>query len=289
MLLCTGFALLLFLLIITMLVQKSAAIISRNSVFELLFTTQWDADSYHFGFLPAIIGTLEVTLISMLIAIPISLLSAIFISEYSSTRYKILFSSFIDILSGIPSVVFGLCALLYLVPFVSFVMDHFFGIETTGMSVFTAGITLAVMSLPIIISLTVESLQSVPKELREVSLSLGATKWQTIKKILFRAAGPGIISAILLGFGRAFGETMAVAMIIGSKNKIPDSVFSAGQTLPSLIINSFGEMMSVPLQQSALIFVALTLFVIVTITNSIAKIINNYFFAAFLGFSFFRT
>jgi phosphate transport system permease protein len=203
-------------------------------------------------------------------------LSAIFISEYSSTRYKILFSSFIDILSGIPSVVFGLCALLYLVPFVSFVMDHFFGIETTGMSVFTAGITLAVMSLPIIISLTVESLQSVPKELREVSLSLGATKWQTIKKILFRAAGPGIISAILLGFGRAFGETMAVAMIIGSKNKIPDSVFSAGQTLPSLIINSFGEMMSVPLQQSALIFVALTLFVIVTITNSIAKVINNY-------------
>jgi phosphate transport system permease protein len=140
---------------------------------------------------------------------------------------------------------------------------------------FTASLTLAIMVFPIIISLSIESLQAVPVELREVSLSLGATKWQTVKKVLFRAAGPGIISAVLLGFGRAFGETMAVAMIIGNKNQIPGSILEAGQTLPSLIVSSFGEMMSIPLQQSALIFVALTLFVIVTVTNTIAKIVNN--------------
>jgi phosphate transport system permease protein len=265
---------LFFFFMMIMLIVKSIPVISQNSITELLFTSKWDTDANHFGFLPAIVGTLEVTLLSMLIAVPVSLLTAIFISEYASTAMKTCISAFIDVLSGIPSVVFGLCALLYLVPFVSFVMDKYFSIQTTGMCVFTASITLAVMTFPIMISLIVESLQMVPKELREVSLSLGATKWQTIKKILFRAAGPGIISAILLGFGRAFGETMAVAMIIGSKNKIPDSIFSAGQTLPSLIVNSFGEMMSVPIQQSALIFVALTLFVIVIVTNSIAKYIN---------------
>lgn len=264
----------LFILTITMLISRSSLVLSRNSIIELLFTSKWDSDNYHFGFWPAILGTVEVTFLSMLISIPVSLFTAIYISEYADRKLKPVLSSFIDILSGIPSVVFGICALLYLVPFVSYVMEEYFAIETTGMCLFTASITLAVMTFPIMISLMVESLQSVPRELREVSLSLGATKWQTIKKVLFRAAGPGIIAAFLLGLGRAFGETMAVAMIVGSKNDIPDSIFSAGQTLPSLIVNSFGEMMSVPIQQSALIFVALVLFIIVTITNSVAKVVR---------------
>ncbi|MBN2279444.1 MAG: phosphate ABC transporter permease subunit PstC [Candidatus Marinimicrobia bacterium] len=265
---------LFFFLILVMLITKSVPVIRKNSIAELIFSSKWDTDAKQFGFFPAIIGTLEVTLLSMLFAIPVSMLTAIYISEYASSSIKTSISAFIDVLSGIPSVVFGLCALLYLVPAVSMVMKKIFSIQTTGMCVITASLTLSVMTLPVIISLIVESLQLVPKELREVSLSLGATKWQSVKKILFRAAGPGIISAILLGFGRAFGETMAVAMIIGSKNKIPVSVFSAGETLPSLIVNSFGEMMSVPLQQSALIFVALILFIIVMVTNSVAKMIN---------------
>lgn len=266
---------LLFILITGMLLLKSSFILSKNSVTELLFSSQWNPEIYNFGFFPAVIGTLIVTVISMTIAIPVSLLSAIMISEYIPKKWGKIVSSFIDVLAGIPSVVFGLCALLYLAPFMSALTEKMFSIETTGMNMLTASITLAIMVFPIIISLSIESLEAVPVELREVSLSLGATKWQTIKKVLCRAAGPGIISAVLLGFGRAFGETMAVAMIIGNKNQIPGSILDAGQTLPSLIVSSFGEMMSIPMQQSALIFVALILFIIVTVTNIIAKIVNN--------------
>ncbi len=249
--------------------------LSKNSIWELLFSSKWNPEKYNFGFFPAVIGTIAITVISMSIAIPVSLLSAVLIAEYTPKRWKKILSSFIDVLAGIPSVVFGLCALLYLAPFVSAIAGRLLNIDTTGMNVFTASITLSIMVFPIIISLSIESIQAVPVELREISLSLGATKWQTVKQVLFRAAGPGIISAVLLGFGRAFGETMAVAMIIGNKNQIPGSIFSAGQTLPSLIVSSFGEMMSIPIQQSALIFVALTLFIIVTVTNTIAKIVNN--------------
>jgi len=275
MLFCSAFIILLFFLIMIMLILKSSFILSERSIWKLLFSSKWNPEHYMFGFFPAVIGTFMVTIISMAIAIPVSLLSAVLIAEYIPDKWKKIFSSFIDVLAGIPSVVFGLSALLYLAPFVAAVTDKLFNLETTGMNILTASITLSIMVFPIIISLTIESLQAVPVELREVSLSLGATKWQTVKKTLFRAAGPGIITAVLLGFGRAFGETMAVAMIIGNKNQIPGSIFSAGQTLPSLIVSSFGEMMSIPIQQSALIFVALTLFIIVTVTNTIAKIINT--------------
>jgi phosphate transport system permease protein len=130
------------------------------------------------------------------------------------------------------------------------------------------------MVFPIIISLSLEALQMLPIELREVSLSMGMTRWETIRHVLFKAAAPGLISATLLGFGRAFGETMAVAMVIGGKNQLA-GLFSAGQTMPSLIVNSFGEMMSIPIEQAALIFVALLLFIIVTIFNILARIIKN--------------
>lgn len=275
MFLCTALLILLFILIMILLTAKSTLVLSKNSLWELLFSSTWNPEYYMFGFFPAVLGTLVVTIISMSIAIPVSLLSAVLIAEYTPQKWKKILSSFIDVLAGIPSVVFGLCALLYLAPFISTITEKLFHIETTGMNILTASITLSVMVFPIIISLSIESLQAVPVELREVSLSLGATKWQTVKKTLFRAAGPGIISAVLLGFGRAFGETMAVAMIIGNKNQIPGSIFSAGQTLPSLIVSSFGEMMSIPIHQSALIFVALTLFIIVTVTNTIAKIVNT--------------
>lgn len=275
MFLCSIFVILFFLSIMLMLVLKSSLVLSKDSIGELLFSSKWNPEHYHFGFFPAVIGTIVVTFISMAVAIPVSLLTAVLITEYTPKRWKKILSSFIDVLAGIPSVVFGLCALIYFVPFVSKITEMAFNVDTTGLNILTASITLAIMVFPIIISLSVESLQAVPVELREVSLSLGSTKWQMVKKVLFRAAGPGIISAVLLGFGRAFGETMAVAMIIGNKNQIPNSLFSAGQTLPSLIVNSFGEMMSIPIQQSALIFIALILFIIVTVTNTIAKIVHN--------------
>lgn len=274
MLAMTGFASALFILIFLLLLSKSSLVISKYSITDLLFSSDWDPERYNFGFYPAIVGTFYVTLISMAIAVPISLLSAIYISEYSSPNVRKYFSSFIDVLAGIPSVVFGICAVIVFVPFVSDYLGPWLGVETTGMCIFTAGLILAVMVFPIIISLSVESLRALPIELREAPLSMGATKWESIKHVLLKAAGPGIISSVLLGFGRAFGETMAVAMVIGGKNQIT-SMFSAGQTMPSVIISSFGEMMSVPMEQSALVFVALVLFIMVTIFNTLARVING--------------
>lgn len=275
MLLLTLFISALLILMLVMLISKSSPVISHSSLKELLFSSNWNPERYKFGFFPAIVGTFIVTIISLLIAVPISILSAIYLAEYAPPGIGKGISSFIDVLAGIPSVVFGLSALLALVPFVSNVLGPLIGIQTTGMCIFTASIVLAIMVFPIIINLCTETLKAIPVELREASLSLGATKWETIKYTLLKAGGPGIFSAVLLGFGRAFGETMAVAMVIGSKNQIPSSIFKAAQTLPSLLVSSFGEMMSVPLEQSALIFIALVLFLIVLVTNIIAAVVKR--------------
>jgi phosphate transport system permease protein len=124
-------------------------------------------------------------------------------------------------------------------------------------------------------SLSVESLESLPDELRETSLGVGATKFETIRSVLLRAAGPGIFSAILLGFGRVFGATIVPALLIGGQTQIPTSVFSTGQTLPTLIVNDFGELMSLPLTQSALIFVGLMLVVVVWLFNFGAMLVQR--------------
>ncbi len=264
-----------FALLLIMLLQRSQFILLQHSVKELLFSSEWDPEKGLFGFLPAIIGTFFVTVISLLIAVPISILSAIYVSEYASKSIKPCFQVFIDVLAGTPSVVYGLCALLVLVPFVRDTMGPLLGVQTTGMCVFTAALVLAIMVFPIIISITVESLRALPLELREQFLSLGATKWQLIETVLLRAAGPGIISGVVLGFGRAFGETMAVAMVIGSKNTLTLSLLSPGQTLPALIVGSFTEMMSVPEHQSALMLVSLVLFGIILLFNILANFIKN--------------
>ena len=263
-----------FVAIFVLLAAKSSLLFSQHSLAEVLFSSTWDPQRGAFGLYPVILGTFAATILSMAIAVPVSLFSAIYLSEYAPRRVRGLFSTFINVLAGIPSVVFGIAALLVLVPFVADWLGPWLGVETTGMCVFTAGLVLAVMVFPIIISLSLGSLQMLPVELREASLSMGMTQWETIKHVLLKAAAPGVISATLLGFGRAFGETMAVAMVIGGKNQLA-GLFSAGQTMPSLIVNSFGEMMSIPVEQAALIFVALLLFLIVTAFNILARMVKK--------------
>ncbi len=272
----TGATALLFVLMVLLLAQRSQLVLSETRVGDLFLSSTWDPERGQYGFLPAVIGTFVVTAVSMLIAIPVSLLSAIYISEYAPPKIKTMVQSFVDVLAGTPSVVYGLCALLVIVPVVRDFVGPLFGVKTTGMCILTASIVLAIMVFPIIISITVEAMTALPLGLREQFLSLGATKWQLIEIVLMRAAGPGIISGVILGFGRALGETMAVAMVIGSKNVITLSLLSPGQTLPSLIVGSFGEMMSVPLQQSALLFISLVLFIIIIIFNILTGYIKNY-------------
>jgi len=265
----------LFILIFTLLLYRSMPILGSYPLKELLFSSVWNPERGSFGFYPVIIGTVFVTMTAMLIAIPISVLSAIYISEYSTTRTKAVLLPFMDVLAGVPSVVYGLCAFIILVPLVKDRIAPFFGVESTGFCVLTASIILAVMVFPIIISLCIEAFRAVPVELREASLSLGATRWETVKSVLLRRSAPSIVSACLLGFGRAFGETIAVNMVVGGISRVPKSLFHPSQTLASLIASAYGEMMSIPLYGSALMMVALILFVSVLVFNLAGRYISK--------------
>ena len=209
----------LFFLLLVILINGSFDILREESVSEIVFSSTWKPFSGKFGLFAVIIDTMIVTAISMVIAIPISLLSAIYIAEYAPKKFRNIIRPFIDVLAGVPSVVFGLCALLVFVPLVRDYIAPFFGNTiSSGFSLFTASLILSIMVFPIIISLCVESFNSVPTALKEASLSLGATKWETVKKVIFRASGPGVLAAIFLGFGRAFGETIAVVWLSVTKN-----------------------------------------------------------------------
>lgn len=257
----------LFFIIFFMLLFKSFPLFETTSLSEVLFSTVWNPERGLFGLAGIIIGTILVTGISLLIAIPVSILCAIYISEYAHEKVRHMIRPFIDVLAGVPSVVYGLCAFLILVPFTRDVLAPFFGVQSTGLCVFTASVILSVMVFPIITSLCIEAFSAIPIELKEASLSLGATKWETMKKVLFKKARYNVVSAIFLGFGRAFGETIAVNMVIGGLPRIPQTLFHPGQTLASLIVSAYSEMMSVPLYESALMFVALVLFIVVLIFN----------------------
>jgi len=274
MLVITIFVAFLFFLILFTLVTGSIYIIEDQSITELLFSSTWKPRSGEFGLLGVIIGTIIVTSISMIISVPISLLAAVYIVEYAPKKVRQIIRPFIDVLAGVPSVVYGLCAFIVFVPLVRDVIAPFFGeFNSSGFSIFTASLILSIMVFPIIISLCVESFNAIPIELKEASLSVGATKWETVKKVIFRASGPGIISAFLLGFGRAFGETIAVSMVIGNQEKIPSSLFSQGQTLASIIAQNYIDVMSLPRLESALIFVGLILFIVVLIFNILGYLV----------------
>jgi phosphate transport system permease protein len=258
---------LLFFSIFFLLLLKSLLIFEQHSLTEILFSSSWNPGFNQFGLYPIIVGTVLVTGIALIIAVPISILSAVYIAEYAPKKIRKVIRPFIDVLAGVPSVVYGLCALLFLVPLVKDVIAPWFGIETTGYCILTASVTLAIMVFPIIISLCVESFHAIPLSLREASLSVGATKWETVKKVIFRASAPSIISAVFLGFGRAFGETIAVNMVVGGITRTPSTLFSPGQTLASLIVSAYSDMMSSPLYESALMMVALILFIVVLLFN----------------------
>lgn len=263
----------LFFVIFFFLFLKSTFILESYSLSELLFSSSWNPGRGSFGLFAIIIGTILVTGLSLIIAVPISLLSAIYISEYAPEKTRRIIRPFIDVLAGVPSVVYGLCAFLFLVPLVKDHIAPFFGVDSTGLCIFTASIILAVMVFPIIISLCVDTFGAIPLALKEASLSVGATKWETVKKVVFRASGPGVLSAVLLGFGRAFGETIAVNMVVGGIPKIPGSLFDPGQTLASLIASTYGELMSIPLYESALMLVALILFLVVLFFNILSVLV----------------
>ncbi len=272
--LVTLFSGLILFLIIVGLYLKSAPILHSHSLSDLLFESKWKPGKNQFGFLPYILSTVYVTFISLVIAVPLCVLCAIYMSEYANKKVKGFVTSLVDILAGIPSVIFGIWGIILIVPFISNKLAPAFGHEdSTGYSILAGGLVLAVMVFPIVIHIMLEVLRTVPVELREASLSLGANKWETIKKVVLRKAAPGISAAIVLGFSRAFGETLAVLMVVGNTALIPKSLFDSGYPLPALIANNYGEMMSIPLYDSALMFAALLLLTVILVFNVIARMV----------------
>lgn len=269
----TLFSLVLAIIIGVGLYMKSAPILHEHSIWSLLAGDSWRPFKGQFGFLPFIMGTLWVTGISILIAVPLCMLTSIYLSEYAHPYVKKLVFPMIDILAGIPPVVYGVWGILVVVPFISDKLAPHFVEYSSGYSVLAGGIVLAIMIIPLIISILVEIFAAIPKDMRDASLSLGATNWQTIKFVLIRKSMPGIVAAIVLAISRAFGETIAVLMVCGNIPISPHSIFDSGYPLPALIANNYGEMMSVPLYESALMLSAFILFVIIFLFNAISRII----------------
>lgn len=238
----------------------------EQSIAELLFSSEWKPLSGKFGFLPFILSSLWVTFLSVFIAAPICLFAAIYLTQYTKRIVLRIMHPVIDILAGIPSVIYGVWGIIIVVPLVS-KLAGCFHIQSSGYSILTGAIVLAIMIIPFILNILIEIYKTIPIELSEASLSLGATKWETIKKVLTRKAFPGIISSFGLGVSRAFGETMAVLMVVGNTVHIPKGIFEAGYPLPALIANNYGEMLSIPMYDSALMLAALILFIVVTLFN----------------------
>ncbi|MBM4430429.1 MAG: phosphate ABC transporter permease subunit PstC, partial [Chloroflexi bacterium] len=244
--LAVAFANGLAFLIAVGLLWKARPILAEKSLLDLLFSSSWSPLKGAFGFYPFILGTLSVTFIAVGLAVPISLLSAIYLAEYAHHRIRNLITPMLDILAGIPSVVYGLWGVIVIVPLVR-ALGYAVKVPTSGYSLLAGGIILAIMVFPIIISVSTEVLRAVPAEARETALALGATRWETTKHVVLRSAQPGLLAAIILGFSRAFGETMAVLMVVGNVAQVPKSLFAPAYPLPALIANNYGEMMSIPL------------------------------------------
>ncbi len=273
MMILAGLAGVLFFVMLAALYYRSLPILSTKTVTELLTGISWRPSKGIFGFLPFIVGTLWVTGVSVVIAVPLCLLTAIYLSEYSPVWLREWAKPPIDLLAGIPSVVYGVWGVTLVVPFIKGKVAPLFGAFTTGYCVLAGGIVLAIMVFPVIIHVSLEVLNAVNFGVKEASLALGATRWQTVKHVVLRKAVSGIIAAVVLGLARAFGETMAVMMVAGNVARIPKSVFSPAYTLPALIANNYGEMLSIPLYDSALMLASLILLLVTLVFNIVSQMI----------------
>lgn len=274
----------LTLLVFIMLVYKSWPILRTHSLWQLLTGQVWKPEEDQFGFLPFISGTLWVTMVALLLAVPPCLLTSIFLSEYASRTLRTFMRPLLDLLAAIPSVIYGVWGTLAIVPFIQNSLEPFLEkyagnlplIRTqnpTGFGILAAGVVLAVMIVPFIVSVLFEIMNNIPRGLKEASLAVGATRLQTIWRVVLPQSLPGIIAGIVLGASRALGETMAVLMVVGNVVQVPRSLLDAAYPLPALIANNYGEMMSVPLYDSALMMAALILLVIILLTNIASSLV----------------
>jgi phosphate transport system permease protein len=277
-----GFAVLgLLILIVYELVLRSN--LSWHA-FGLKFfaASDWDPVNSRFGALPFIYGTLVSSFLALLIAVPLSVGVAVFTTEMCPRALRSPLSFFVELLAAIPSVIYGLWAIFVLVPLLSNYVQPFlaktlgwtglFEGPPYGIGMLAAGIVLSIMIIPIISSISREVLMVVPQHQREAVLALGATRWEMIRIGVLRNARAGIVGAIILGLGRALGETMAVTMVIGNRPEIARSLFAPGYTMASVLANEFSEATG-DVYLSALIEIGLALFLVTIVVNALARLL----------------
>jgi phosphate transport system permease protein len=249
---------------------------------SFLWRTTWDPNRQLFGALPPIWGTLVTSAIALLLGVPVSLGIGLALSEFAPKRFTYPVSFLVELLAAIPSVIYGLWGIFVLIPFLQ--RNVYPGLQTTlgflplfqdtirGPCVLTGGIVLSIMIIPTISSIARDAFAAVPRSQREAIVALGATRWET-SKVVMSYARSGVIGAVILGLGRAVGETMAITMVIGNSFNLFNSLFDPGYTLSSIIANEFTEASSPPVYISALIECGLVLFILALVINALARLI----------------
>ncbi|MFZ0830162.1 MAG: phosphate ABC transporter permease subunit PstC [Thermoplasmata archaeon] len=268
--------------IIVVLFEASKLSLARFGI-GFIVGSRWDPTHQIFGALPFIYGTLLTSAIGLVIAVPISLFIAIFLSELAPGWLSAPLGYVVELLAAVPSVVFGLWGIAVLVPFMAKTVEPslaplnsivpIFSGAHNGIDVLTAGVILAIMIIPTISSISREALRAVPSNQREAALSLGATRWEATRMSVLSYSRVGIVAAIILGLGRAVGETMAVTMTIGNRDAIPTSLFSQGQSIASLIANEFFSAPPASLEVDSIIEAALVLLLITLVINVFAQVL----------------
>ncbi|MBV8886167.1 MAG: phosphate ABC transporter permease subunit PstC [Chroococcidiopsidaceae cyanobacterium CP_BM_RX_35] len=274
-----GVAGILIWMVIEVAIQAAPAMKQFGAGF--LVTRVWDPNTDKYGALPQIYGTIVTSAIALLLAVPVGVGVAVFLSEnYIPPRIRLTIVFLVELLAAIPSVVYGFWGVIVLIP-ILIVLGQWlhqylgwlpiFSTQPAGPGMFPAGVILAITVLPTITVISRDALIALPPELRQAAFGLGATRWETILKVLLPAAFSGIIGAVMLALGRAIGETMAVTLVIGNANHISPSIFAAANTIPSLLASEFSE--ASDLQKAALLYSALILFGITLIVNILAQVL----------------
>ena len=272
-LVCACASILAVILICAFLFANGVPAIGKIGVFNFLLGETWKPGNDLYGILPFILGSIYVTAGAIIIGVPIGLLTAIFMARFCPQSIYRFLKPAVDLLAGIPSVVYGFFGMVVLVPFVRNFFGRTLGFEGNGSSMFTASVMLGIMILPTIISVGESSIRAVPNSYYEGSLALGATHERSVFCTIVPAAKSGIMAGIILGIGRAIGETMAVIMIAGNQPRMPKGIFEGVRTLTSNIVMEMGY--ATDLHREALIATAVVLFVFILIINLLFSLVKR--------------
>ncbi|BDC36028.1 MAG: phosphate ABC transporter permease subunit PstC [Candidatus Methanoliparum thermophilum] len=250
------------------LILEGVPAFSTIGFFNFIFGTEWFFPTDTYGIMPLLIGSFYVTIIATVIAVILGIPSAIVLSEMMPPSIASIIKPIIEILNDIPSIVYGFIGMIILIPFMESSLSM-----VVGESYITAGIVLGIMALPTIVTISDDAIRSVPKDIKEGSLALGASHWETIKNIVIPSAISGIIASIILAMGRVLGETMAVMFLIGCIPRIPTpfyNIFQSGSTMTTGIVSEMGEAARGSLHYHSLVGIGVILLIIVTILNFVA-------------------